>query len=142
MTDQPNKSIADLFDRDGVHFDKGERGGDQAVVEWLLGHFWADPQRPRYRVTTDCPHLIRELGGQRYKEVSEHQALTHDASEQLVDKHNHAWDGLKMFLKRFPPSPTTAKPKERPATFAWWRTQALKAAKGQPVGTYRRMMVG
>ena len=142
MKDEPNKSIADLFAREGVHFERGERGGDQTVVEWLLGTFWVDPEHPRYRITTACPHLIRELGTQRYKEVSEHQQLTHDASEVLVDKDNHAWDGLKMFLKRFPPTPSTAKPKPEPATFNWWRKQAQAAAKGQPVGTYRRSMVG
>ncbi len=142
MKDEPNKSIADLFGREGVHFERGERGGDQTVVEWLLGTFWADPENPRYRMTTACPHLIRELGRQRYKDVSDHQALTHDASEALVDKDNHAWDGLKMFLQRFPPTPGAAKPKAMPATFEWWRKQAIAAKKGLPVGTYRRSMVG
>lgn len=142
MKDEPNKSLADLFAREGVHFDKGERGGDQMVVEWLLGTFWADPERPRYRIVQTCPHLIHELGRQRYKDVSEHQQLTHDASEALVDKDNHAWDGLKMFLQRFPPSPGTAKPKAIPATFAWWRKQAQAAKAGKPLGTFRRSMVG
>ncbi len=140
MKDEPNKSIADLFAREGVFLDRGERGGDQTVISWLLGTFWADPDKPRYRIFNTCPHLIRELGMQRYKEVSEHQALTHDASEVLVDKNNHAWDGLKMFLQRFPPSPTTAKPPEKPATFLWWRKQAINAKKGEPVRTYRREM--
>jgi len=142
MKDEPNKSTADLFAREGVHFDRGERGGDNTVVEWLLGTLWADPERPRYRITTECPHLIRELGLQKYKDLSEVQALTRDASEVLVDKNNHAWDGLKMFLQRFPPTPSTAKPKAQPATFEWWRKQAIAASKGQPVGTYRRSMVG
>lgn len=142
MKDEPNKSTAELFAREGVHFEKGERGGDTTVVEWLIGDFWADPERPRYRVAQTCPYLIRELGRQRFKEISEHHALTHDESEQLVDKDNHAWDGLKMFLKRFPPRPMTAKPPQKPATFLWWREQAIRAAKGKPVGTYKREMVG
>jgi hypothetical protein len=141
MKDEPNKSTADLFAREGVYFEKGERGGDNTVVEWLTGTLWADPERPLYRICNTCPWLIKELGKARYKEVSEHLQLTHDASEVLVDKDNHAWDGLKMFLKRFPPTPSTAKPAAKPATFEWWRKQAINASKGLPTGTYRREMV-
>lgn len=141
MKDEPNKAIADLFAREGVHFQKGERGADQTVIEWLYGHFWTDPSQPRYRIARTCPWLLWELGQQRYKDLSEHQALTHDQSEQLVDKHNHAWDGLKMFLKRFPPAAMTPKPVEQGGTFAWWRRQAQRAKRGQSVSTFRREVV-
>lgn len=92
MSDNTMKSIAYLFQRAGVIFQKGERGGDTAVVEWLLGHFWADPSSPRYRITQNCPWLIWELGQQRYKQLSAQVALNSNAPEVLVDKHNHAWD--------------------------------------------------
>lgn len=142
MNDHTMKSIAHLFQREGVIFIKGDRGGDTTVVEWLLGHFWADPNAPLYRITQDCPWLIWELGQQRYKQHSAQVALTSNTPEVLVDKHNHAWDDLKMFLKRFPPAMGKPKPESKGATFAWWRKQAQNAAKGQPVGTYRREMTG
>lgn len=141
MNDNTMKTIASLFQREGVIFQKGERGGDTAVVEWLLGHFWANPEAPRYRITKNCPWLIWELGQQRYKQLSAHTELNTNTPEVLVDKHNHAWDDLKMFLKRFPPPATAPKPESKAATFMWWRKQALSAAKGQPVATYKREMV-
>jgi hypothetical protein len=142
MKDEPNKSIADLFAREHVHFLEGERGGDQTVIEWLMSYEWADPDAPRYRIASTCPRLIWELGQQRYRELSERQAATADASERLIDKANHAWDGLKMFLKRFPPGPAAVKPPQKPGTFFWFREQAKRAARGEAVQTYARAMVG
>jgi len=142
MKDEPNKSIADLFAREHVHFLEGERGGDATVIEWLLSYDWADLAHPRYRISRDCPRLIWELGQQRYRELTERQAQSKDASEMLVDKHNHAWDGLKMFLKKFPPGPAAPKPVQKPGTFHWFREQAQRAKRGDEVQTYSRAMVG
>ena len=141
MKDEPNKSLADLFAREHVHFLEGERGGDTTIVEWLLSYEWADLAAPRYRITTACPRLIWELGQQRYRELSERQAMNQDASEMLVDKNNHGWDGLKMFLKKFPPGPVRSQPKQKPGTFHWFREQAKRAARGEDVQTYSRAMV-
>lgn len=140
MADNTNKSIADLFRRCGVYFTQGERGGDTMVGEWLHGHFWRDPAAPLYRICTTCPKLIWEIGQQRHKEVSARVGLHRDQPEQLADKDNHAWDSLKYFLQRFPPTPASARPAARPATFNWWRDAAKKAHEGQPVGTYRRAL--
>ncbi|MBI3937118.1 MAG: hypothetical protein HY323_09085 [Betaproteobacteria bacterium] len=142
MADETNKSIADLFRRCGVVFVPGERGGDTMVAEWLHGHYWQDPDRPLYRITTDCPKLLWELGQLRHREFSPRVALAREQSEKLVDKDDHAWDGLKMFLRRFPPRPVEARAAATPATFLWWRAQAKRAKDGQPVRTFRREMVG
>jgi hypothetical protein len=144
MADQPNKSTAYLFRHAqprGVFFLKGERGGDLTVAEWLLGTFWADPARPRYRVTMACPWLIWELGQQRHREVSPQVGLHTNNPEGLVDKDNHAWDDLKMFLQRFPPTPQAPKAEQRAASFMWWRRLAKQAAAGEPLPTYRRELV-
>ena len=141
MVDNTNKSIAELFRRHGVFFHKGERGGDTMVAEWLLGHYWADPQHPRYRITTECPKLIWELGQQRHKEIAPHLTLNANHPEQLVDKNNHAWDGLKMFLQRFPPAASKPRPEQRGGSFAWFRDQAKRAKDGRPIQTYRRAMI-
>ncbi|HYE93736.1 MAG TPA: hypothetical protein VEA38_22075 [Terriglobales bacterium] len=138
MKDEPNKSLAELFEREGVWLEKGERGGDQMVLSWLLGELWADPNDPKYIITAQCPWLIWELGEQRFKQHSAQVALNQNAPDVLVDKNNHAWDGLKMWLKRFPPAAPTPKPAATPGNFAWWRRAAIKSRLGQPVGTYRR----
>lgn len=142
MADNTNKSTAYLFEQEKIFFDPGERGGDTTVAEWLLGYFWMDPRKPLYRIVRTCERLIWELGQQRHKEISAHLALTRDLPEQLVDKNNHAWDGLKMFLKKFPPPPMGKRIEQKPDTFLWWREQAKKAKEGLPLSTYHREMIG
>lgn len=141
MSDNTMKSTCYLFEQQGVYFEPGERGGDTTVLEWLLGYFWADPQNPRYRITNNCPKLIWELGKMRHRELSAKVAMNRDAPEELVDKDNHAWDGLKMFLKLFPPKPYQVKSSAKPATFDWWRKLAKKEA-GEVLPSYRREMAG
>lgn len=137
MNDGTNKSVADLFRRNGVVFQRGERGGDTMVAEWLHGHFWKDPEKPLLRITTDCPKLIWELSLQRHKEISARVGLNQDQPEELVDKDNHAWDDFKMFLKRFPPKYKPAQSSQSPNTFHWWRKLAR-----QQGGTIQRGAIG
>ena len=142
MNDGPNKSIAWLFQRHGVVLQKGERGGDGTVAEWLLGDLWADPRHPLYRITRACPWLIRELHGLRYKQLAAHVATSKNVPEEIVDKDNHAWDGLNMFLKKSPPAASKPRPEERGGSFMWFREQQKRAQTGRPVQSFRRAMVG
>jgi len=123
-----------------VFFKPGQRGGDMTAAEWLLSSFWADPAQPRYRIVNGCRWLLWELGRQRFKDVSAMVAQHQNPSETLVDKDNHAWDGLKMFLAEFPPGPMAMKPAERGNTFAWWKKQVKRAQEGKAVQSYRRSM--
>lgn len=141
MEDETNKSIADVFRRANVAFVPGVRGGDTLVADWLHSHYWADPLQPRYRITTDCPKLIWELGQQRHRDVSALAAERTAAPEKLVDKDNHAFDALKYFLLRFPPSAIAPKPPMVPNTFTWWQQQAKRANDGEAVRTYRRAVI-
>ena len=86
--------------------------------------------------------MIWEIGRQRHKDVSAKVGLNRDQPEQLVDKDNHAWDGLKMFLQRFPPTPKTQAQAAQGNTFRWWQSVAKKAADGKPIPTFRRVPVG
>ena len=126
-SDNAYKSIAELYRRHGVNFIPGQRGGDITVAEWLLGDLWRDPQKPRYRISSACPNLIREIGLQRFKEYSDQVALTREQPDQLIDKDNHAWDCLKIFLLEFPPH--AAKGAHRPVrdgSFRWWQKQTKR----------------
>ena len=141
MADDPNKSVAELFRRAGVYMTQGERGGDTMVAEWLHGHYWRDPTRPLYRITTACPKLIWEIGRLRHKEFSAKVALHRDQPEQFVSKDDHAWDSLKYFLQRFPPKPGEVKAPAPANTFRWWKDLAKKPM-GEVMPTYRRQVVG
>lgn len=122
----PNKSTAAIFRELGVAMIPGERGGDITVANWLHGWYWKDPQHPRYRITESCPKLIWEIGQQRHKEFSDAVALNRNQPEDLVDKDNHAWDGLKYLLKKHPPPKTFTHPETKANSFGWWRKQANK----------------
>jgi hypothetical protein len=139
MSDNTNKSTAWLFLQTPfpVFFTKGERGGDMTVAEWLLGDYWADPERPRWRITKECPNLIREIGLQRHKQISEQQALNNAQPEELVDKDNDSWDSFKYFAQKFPPSAAKPMVATRPNTFEWWRAQVKAAASGKALGTFK-----
>jgi hypothetical protein len=140
-SEQTMKSIATLFREEGVHFLEGKRGGDTTVAEQLLGHYWVDIRNPQFRITTACPKLIWELGQQRHRQFSASVAANRTQPEELVDKDNDAWDALKYFFNQFPTAPQAKKPKQVPATFDWWKQQAQRAAKGEPLKTYRREVV-
>lgn len=142
QSDGANKSMAHLFSQAGVHFLEGQRGGDTTMAEWLLGHYWADPSNPTYRLTTACPALIREIGLQRHKDVSEKVALNRAQPEALVDKDNDAWDSLKQFLMQFPPTPQTAQPAKKACTFEWWAQASRRVSDGEPMPTFQREVVG
>lgn len=128
----PNKSTAQIFREMGVHMIPGERGGDITVANWLHGWYWKDPEHPRYRITEACPKLIWEIGQQRRKEFSAAVAMNRSQPEELVDKDNHAWDGLKYLLKKHPPPASFTKPETKPNTFAWWRKSAQREGQTRP----------
>lgn len=138
QSDNTMKSMYKLFKQEGVHFIPGQRGGDTTVAEWFMGHWWANPEEPLWRITSACPGLIWEIGEQRHKDISEKVALNKSKPEELVDKNNDAYDALKVFALRFPPKSWEPHPEEKPNTFAWWRKMALAARHGEPVPTFVR----
>ena len=141
--DNTMKSTARLFRMAGVAFIPGEQGGDTTVSEWLIGHYWKDPMTPLYRITTACPNLIWEIGRQRHKDVSEMVAQRRAQPEELVDKDNDAFDAMKYFLLKFPPTPQHAKAAQKPGSWAWWQKLAKTLpAPGQPLPVYQRGVVG
>lgn len=148
----PNKATAAIYRDCGVSMIPGERGGDKTVAEWLHGHFWKDPKAPLLRVACPsdmldkhpkeycgpgAPMLTWEIGQQRDKEYSAAVALTRNQPDELVDKDNHAWDGMKYFLKRFPPAPLAKRAEQIPNTFNWWKKQLQRSQAGQTPRTFR-----
>ena len=141
QSDNTMKSVARLFRTAGVTFIPAEQGGDTTVAEWLIGHYWKDPSAPLYRITTACPKLIWEIGRQRHKDKSETVAKNSAQPEELVDKDNDAFDAMKYFFLKFPPTPQGAKAVQKPGSWAWWRKMAITPrAAGAPVPSYQRSL--
>lgn len=141
MQDKAFKSIYKAFKHHGVHFHQAERGGDTTIADWLMGEMWEDPTTPQYRITENCPHLIREIGLQRFKDLSATVAKNRAQPEELVDKDNDAWDAMKYWLNQFPSKPSAKSKPKPPNSFQWWRKQAKNAKMGRPVQSYSREMV-
>jgi len=141
MSSNEMKSIAQLFQMEGVFFAPGNHGGDTTVAEWLLGDLWLDPTKPKYQITTACPKLIWEIGRLRHKELSAKVSLNKEQPEGLVKKEDHAWDSTKMWFLKFPPAPSVKKAVQKPGSFDWWREQTKRASRGEAVMSYHRESV-
>ena len=109
------KSVAQLFvelpDPERVIFIKGKKGGDITAAEKINGFLWKDLETkiPRYRIFKTCPMAVWELRNLRYAEWSTTQAAIKNVQEAIVDKDNHFFDGLKMFLNMFFMAPESAR---------------------------------
>ena len=84
-----------------------------------------------------APMLTWELGQQRHKEFSAQVALNRNQPEGLVDKDNHAFDGLKYFLTRFPPTPKEKNALKKPNTFLWWKNIRQREMAGTDRPTFK-----
>ena len=132
-------SVLKMFKDEGVHFIKGESGGDSMIADYLSGTLWADPFHPRYQIGENCKNLIWELGRlQRKKHKSAITAAVKNELEDIVDRDNHAFDALKYFLKRIPRGYNEAALEEREGTFAWWMDLGKDPLHRRVLPTYRR----
>lgn len=113
------KSIAQLFfelpPSEQVVFAPGKAGGDITVAEKINGDLWNEQNlkkgdAPRLRIFATCQMMIWELMKLRYKDWSGSMSEYRNLQEGIVDKDNHAFDDLKMFMTMFFMAP--AKPKE------------------------------
>ena len=127
MSNGPNKSVANLFQRGNVHFLPGSRGDDSTVAGWLSGNLWANPREPQYQIHKRCVNLIWELSMLQRKKLTSQMAKTRNQPEGLLDKDNHAWDALKYWLKRFPVGAPLPSIQTQEANFDWWRDLKKKS---------------
>lgn len=147
QNDGTNKSVAYLFSTKGVYMDPGKRGGDTTVASWLT-ELWA-PALPGCVVTCPphllemdttavrrgyagpgAPCLVWEVGRLRFRDWSNVQQLHHDFKEEIEDKDNHAWDGLKMHLQEFPPGAPQKPTHASTGSLHWWRMQRSREKLG------------
>lgn len=137
MSQGPNKSVASLFQKDGIYFIKGSSGDDVTVASWLTGNLWLDPFEPGYQIHRRCENLIWELGRLQRKGSRGIQAHVKNQPESLLDKDNHAWDALKYWLKRFPVGVRQSPQVTQVADFNFWRDLGKKKIKKSYVRDFR-----
>lgn len=102
------QSVARIFSNLGMkHLKPGIRGGDIAFAA-LLEHLWSFPD-PKFKIvcpqpydkksegtrSLGCPNLVWELLNVRREEYTDRQLQSHNPSEKLVQRNNHAFDAAK-----------------------------------------------
>jgi len=137
------KSITQLFfdlpNQERIVFAKGKKGGDVTVAEKINGDLWYIPEKPeegwkftpKLRIFKSCPMQIWELSKLRYIDWSSTMSEQHNKKESIIDKDNHAWDDLKMFLTMFFMAPENTASDELealkrvdPTSYAEWKSVA------------------
>jgi len=95
-TDSGIKSIAQLFNEQGVHFIPGKRGtpsADVRVEEMFRAHYWADFQNPKAFITLASPKMAECVKMLRWEEhKSEAAKARAHAPLKIVHKNNDPWD--------------------------------------------------
>jgi hypothetical protein len=135
--DNDMKSIAQLFielpPNEAVMFVPGKKGGDITIAEKINGNLWSEEElkkgeKPRLFIFKTCPMLEWELKKIRFADWSATMQEQRNIKEEIVDKDNHAFDDLKMFLTMFfsapeeqRQDPLNAIKKADPASYEIWK---------------------
>ena len=88
-------TIAALFQEEGVHLTPGRKGGDFAYYERMNNDYWADPDKPKYKIFKTCVWLWYECKRLRFAEWAAASQVNRNLREEIVDRDNHAWDACK-----------------------------------------------
>jgi len=132
------KSVAQLFfelpESERIVFSPGKSGGDITVAEKINGELWNEEElragrKPRLHIFATCPFLIWELAKLRYRDWGGSMQEYKNLQESIVDKDNHAFDDLKMFMTMFfmtPKEPESEKMSALrtldPVSYAEWKS--------------------
>lgn len=95
------RSIAAIFEDLDVYMTPGDNavGCDLAFRDLLNSVLWRDLENPQFVIFSHCANTLRELRQLRYKEWATKAAQEKsNTPEEIVSKHNHAWDALKYLL--------------------------------------------
>lgn len=91
---------------DGVTFTPARRGCDVSTAHRFLSHYWADPANPLAFLTAATPRTNKEFMRLRWKESkSESYRMTHNESEEIVQKDNHGADATFYLFDSLPGGP-------------------------------------
>src|SRR5205807_6048955 len=117
------KSVNDLYIEQGIELFSpfcGDRSDISFAARLMLHWSNLDKRAPSVKIVCrnysekpmpglhqwDCPNLLWELMRARRVKLTAQQLLSRNASEAIVDKHNHARDACKYTLLSHP-EPTT-----------------------------------
>lgn len=152
QNDNVVKSVAQLFMElpadEQVLFAPGKKGGDITVAELIAGDFWKRErleagEKPRWQIFKSCPMMIWEIERLRYADWSGTMQEQRNIREEIVDKDNHAWDGMKMFCTMFfgasvagPSDPLEKLKHLDPASYRVWKSHLKDRSKDSRMGEF------
>ncbi len=138
--DNETKSVAQLFfelpEAMRIVFMRGRKGGDITVAERIRSDLW-NPQslaaggEPALKIFACCTNTIKEFKNLRYEDWSAAMMQNRNVRESIVDKNNHAWDSLKMWMTQFFMAP--GRPAEETALDALKKTDPMSWQEWQSV---------
>ena len=114
------RTIQELFSEEGVYMTLGRRGQDVPIAMRFLGHYWADPEKPRAFLCDTCPGLRKEVRGLRWDQHRTEAVKRYkNKPEAIQQKENHAWDATSYVMDRIPDAPKVITRRADYGTFAW-----------------------
>ncbi len=75
---------------------------DEQVWLMQMREHWANAEDPTFRVFELCSKIISEFEGALFEVIGEKASRTHNLSESMVDRHNHAMDDCKYLMSMRP----------------------------------------
>lgn len=114
------RSLADLFQDEGITLRKGKSRDDNLAINELLDRWYElEVNEPTFTISPKCPMQIWEFERLRYKEITTSMIEKQNPSEQLIDKDNHSWDDWKYFISTWLTEPKAERPKILKDSVAW-----------------------
>jgi len=93
------KTLAEIFEMNGLYLEEGRRGQDVTVAHMIKSMYWNDLENPTFLLTKATPHLIKEMKNLRYEKfTSAAVELRRNASEKIRQKDNHGVDAVVLAL--------------------------------------------
>ena len=98
------QSLQEQFAEHGVHMIPGRKGAAEPAARRFLGHYWADPDKPKAFLTSAVPHHRREWRDLRWEQhLTEGVRKRKNKPEKIRDKNNHSVDAAS-YLHEYRPA--------------------------------------
>jgi hypothetical protein len=88
-------AIADLYERENLHFEPGYRGADIVLYEQMRSFDWSNPEDPDFYITPATPVLKQQFSNARWEEHTSAKAVMFKNDlARMVNKDNHSTDAF------------------------------------------------
>ena len=138
-------SVAQMFADEGVHLVKADRRHnpsiDVLVADYFKKNYWADPDKPKAFIGSNCPGLRQCVQGLKWDEHASQKTQSKEGLKEVI-RHsgNDYWDATSYLFYRYLPAFRRPKPKTPRFTMKFFEEQLnrqnrRKRYKGGTVGS-------